>query len=402
MSAAEGERQRYERYKRAIAGEPMPCALVDLDAVDENVRRMLAVVEGLKATVRVASKSIRCAPLLKYILGRSERMKGLMCYSAREAAWLSELGFDDQLVAYPSVQRADLAAVCAHPDRISIAVDCEVHVRALADAAARAGVVAKAVIDFDPSLRLSGGRVHLGVRRSPLHTVDEIMRVVDRIAAEKSLVLHGVMAYEAHVAGLPDKNPFAPLMNAPYRAFKALARRQMKQLRSDVFEALSRRGLGGLLYNGAGTASADVARTEPWLTEVTIGSGFVASHLFDYYENLSLVPAAYYALQVTRVPAPGFVTAAGGGYVASGGAGREKLPLPALPPGLSLLPDEGAGEVQTPLRVPRDVSLTPGDPVFFRHSKAGELAEHFSEYLFVRGEHVLERVRTYRGDGYVF
>jgi D-serine deaminase-like pyridoxal phosphate-dependent protein len=52
--------------------------------------------------------------------------------------------------------------------------------------------------------------------------------------------------------------------------------------------------------------------------------------------------------------------------------------------------------------VPHTGQLGIGDPVFFRHSKAGELAEHFAEYLLLRGEHVVDRVRTYRGEGLVF
>jgi D-serine deaminase-like pyridoxal phosphate-dependent protein len=180
--AAEALPERYERYRRAIAGEPLPCAIVDLDALDENVRRMLARVDGSRATVRVASKSVRCAPLLRYLLAKSARMRGLMCYSAREAAHLAHLGFDDLLVAYPSVQPADLAAVTQAHERISIAVDCAEHVDALAAAAKRAGVVCRAVVDVDPSFRVSG--LHLGLRRSPIHTVAEAMALVDRIARE--------------------------------------------------------------------------------------------------------------------------------------------------------------------------------------------------------------------------
>jgi D-serine deaminase-like pyridoxal phosphate-dependent protein len=103
-----------------------------------------------------------------------------------------------------------------------------------------------------------------------------------------------------------------------------------------------------------------------------------------------------------RRPGPNLVTCHGGGYIASGASGPDRLPVPALPPGLELLPMEGAGEVQTPLRVPRGVSLRLGDPVLFRHAKAGELAEHAAEYLLVRGDHLEDRAPTYRGLGHCF
>ena len=66
------------------------------------------------------------------------------------------------------------------------------------------------------------------------------------------------------------------------------------------------------------------------------------------------------------------------------------------------MPLEGAGEVQTPLVVPKGKTIAIGDPVFFRHAKAGELAEHFDEYLFVRGDRVVSRAKTYRGLGKCF
>ena len=77
-------------------------------------------------------------------------------------------------------------------------------------------------------------------------------------------------------------------------------------------------------------------------------------------------------------------------------------PCPALPAGLALLDLEGAGEVQTPVRVPAgavDRELAIGDPIFFRHAKAGELAEHVDELLLVRGDRIEGRARTYRGAG---
>jgi D-serine deaminase-like pyridoxal phosphate-dependent protein len=67
-----------------------------------------------------------------------------------------------------------------------------------------------------------------------------------------------------------------------------------------------------------------------------------------------------------------------------------------------LLAAEGAGEVQTPVRVPAGLHLELGAPVIFRHAKAGELAERFDHYLLVRGDRVVERVPTYRGQGGCF
>jgi D-serine deaminase-like pyridoxal phosphate-dependent protein len=180
------------------------------------------------------------------------------------------------------------------------------------------------------------------------------------------------------------------------------AARAVDPQRAAVARELEAAGLKPALFNGGGTGSLAACAREAALTEVTAGSGFLDSHLFDGYRGLRLEAAAFFAVPVVRRPAPDLVTCHGAGYVASGGAGRDRLPVPALPPGLRLLPLEGAGEVQTPVRTPPDTPLTLGDPVFFRHAKAGELAEHFAEYLLVRGDRLEGRAPTYRGLGKCF
>ena len=96
------------------------------------------------------------------------------------------------------------------------------------------------------------------------------------------------------------------------------------------------------------------------------------------------------------------MTVLGGGYVASGIADISRLPTPWLPEGLTLDSQEGAGEVQTPLHGAAAGGLALGDRVWFRHAKAGELAERFEEFLLVRGSEIVDRVPTYRGEGKTF
>ncbi len=68
---------------------------------------------------------------------------------------------------------------------------------------------------------------------------------------------------------------------------------------------------------------------------------------------------------------------------------------------------EGAGEVQTPVVGRAAARLRPGDRVWLRHAKAGELAERFTEFHLVSGDGaaraVVERtVPTYRGEATCF
>lgn len=96
------------------------------------------------------------------------------------------------------------------------------------------------------------------------------------------------------------------------------------------------------------------------------------------------------------------MTVLGGGYPASGVAGPDRLPVPYLPAGLRYDPQEGPGEVQTPLLGAAADGLRIGDKVWFRHAKAGELCERFAELHLIDGDRVVATVPTYRGEGHAF
>ena len=76
--------------------------------------------------------------------------------------------------------------------------------------------------------------------------------------------------------------------------------------------------------------------------------------------------------------------------------------MPTYPAGLDRLPTEGAGEVQTPLRGAGAALLRPGDRVWFRHAKAGELCEHVTALHALHGETLTGELTTYRGEGQSF
>jgi D-serine deaminase-like pyridoxal phosphate-dependent protein len=96
------------------------------------------------------------------------------------------------------------------------------------------------------------------------------------------------------------------------------------------------------------------------------------------------------------------VTLLGGGWVASGPASNDRLPTVVWPERTTMLPREMAGEVQTPLTGPGAATVTTGDRVWLRHTKAGELSEHLNSFLVVEGGRVTEELATYRGDGKAF
>ena len=95
-------------------------------------------------------------------------------------------------------------------------------------------------------------------------------------------------------------------------------------------------------------------------------------------------------------------TILGGGWIASGPPTPDRMPQLAWPNGLTMVPREMAGEVQTPVTGRAARTLRLGDRVWMRHAKAGELAERFIEYHVIEGDRVVATVPTFRGEGVNF
>jgi D-serine deaminase-like pyridoxal phosphate-dependent protein len=373
----------------ATAGFDAPLAVLDRAAWLANAAELAARAGG--RPIRVASKSVRCRAVLEQTLAMPG-FAGLMAYALREALWLHGHGVSDVLVGYPTADGAALAALAADPAAlvaITLMVDSEESLRLVRASTGSAPV--RVCLDVDASLRI--GPAHLGVRRSPVRTAVEAAALA-RAAERLGFRVVGVMFYEAQIAGLPDSSPAVRLVKR--RSAAELARR-----RSAVVEAVQS-VVGPLsIVNSGGTGSLEISSADPVVTEVTAGSGLYLPGLFDHYRTVTPRPALYFALPVVRRPAADIVTVFGGGYIASGPAGKSRLPTVATP-GLSMLGTEGAGEVQTPLRGPAAASLAIGDRVWFRHAKAGELCERFDTLHVVADGAVVESVPTYRGEGMTF
>jgi D-serine deaminase-like pyridoxal phosphate-dependent protein len=395
---------RLRRYAAAFAELDAPFAFVDLDAMWANSAEMLGRAAG--KPIRIASKSLRCRALLRTILDREAGYRGLLAFTLPEALWLSGEGFGDLVVAYPSTDRGalrSLAAVTeADPDGApAIMVDSVAHLDLIDAAIGRVSAPLRVCLDFDASLWLAGGRVKIGPKRTPVHAPAEARALAEAIAARSSVRLVGMMCYEGHIAGVGDQ----PASKARAAAIAEMQKRSYAELRERRAEAVEAiRAVTGELefVNAGGTGDLQLVAGEPAMTEATAGSGFYAPTLFDTYSAFKLEPAAMFAQPVVRRPFKGFVTVLGGGYHASGAAGKDRLPTPYLPTGLRLDAAEGAGEVQTPLRGAAADRLRLGDNVYFRHAKAGELCERFDRLYLVEGERIVDEVPTYRGEGRTF
>jgi D-serine deaminase-like pyridoxal phosphate-dependent protein len=377
----------FDRYERLTADLEPPYAVVDLAAFRRNADDLVRRAGG--TPIRVASKSVRCRALITAALDRPG-FHGVMSYSLPEALWLTRNGVDDILMGYPTVHRDALRELAADPEaaaRITLMID-DYEQLALIKAATGGGERIRVCLDVDASLRILGQ--HLGVRRSPVRTPEQVLALARRVVADDAFELVGVMFYEAQIAGLPDTSPAVRLL-------KRLSASELSDRRGAVVDALKQ--VAPLrLVNSGGTGSIEVSSADPAVTEVTAGSGLYGPTLFDKYDVFQPEHAVAYALGVVRRPTPRIATLFGGGYIASGPAKKSRLPSPTWPLGLKLLGTEGAGEVQTPVQGENARGLRIGDRVWMRYAKAGEMLERFDRLQAIDGDELTELV-TYRGEG---
>ena len=398
------------RYDAILATATPPFAFVDLDTMRRNARKMLDQAGGLP--IRVASKSVRSTDVLRRIGELDPGFRGVLAFTVPEALWLTERGFDDIVVAYPSVDRGAIGRVARLaaevPDRAPVLmVDDRPHLDLIEGTIGGGPAQVRVCLDIDVGWWPLGGRMaRIGPKRSPVHEPARAQRMAAEIADRPGTRLAGLMAYEGHIAGVGDRIPGRPLRSTAIRAMQSASEREIRErlprIVADVREVLAERGEALEFVNGGGTGSLARTAAGGAVDELTAGSGFYAPALFDNYRSLDLEPAAFFCLPVTRRPVGGVATLLGGGYIASGVPGGDRLPEPYLPGGLRFDRQEAAGEVQTPLHGAAAHMLRVGDRVYLRHAKAGELCERFNSLYLIEGERVVDEVPTYRGEGKSF
>ncbi len=377
---------------------------LDLGALEHNIADLRRRAGGVP--IRVATKSVRIRSVIEDVLSR-DGYTSVLAYDVDEARWLATVSsVNDVLLGYPSARKqaiADLLADDLALDRVTLLIDDPAQLDLIdAVTAPEQRRRLRIAIDLDASLQVLGGRLHLGVRRSPVHDLDQVRRLAQQITARDGFDLVGVMSYEAQVAGVGNGAPGKTLMNTAVRAMQTISMAELRHRRGRAIAAV--REYADLEFvNAGGTGSLEETAKDAAVTDIAVGSGLLGGHLFDTYRHFRPAPALSFGLDVVRRPSPEYATCLGGGWIASGPPGEDRLPKPVWPEGLRYVPTESAGEVQTPLQ--GDVTnLHVGSRVWFRHTKSGEVSEHADRVALIARDssgdtEVVDVVPTYRGEG---
>ncbi|MGL4306147.1 MAG: amino acid deaminase/aldolase [Mycobacteriaceae bacterium] len=381
-----------DRIRTATSKLQAPLLALDLTTLQTNAGDLTRRAGG--TPIRIASKSVRCREVLEIILGsqltENQGFRGIMAYSLEEAIWLANKGAQDILLGYPTVNTPAIKQLSGNARLLGSITFMADHTDQLKliRAALKPTDQPRVCFDIDASLRI--GPAHLGVRRSPLRTPEQVTKLAQS-AITLGFNVVGVMFYEAQIAGLQDNNVAIRLM-------KRLSAKELSTRRSQIVQAVRDICPNITLVNSGGSGSLEVSSADPCVTEVTAGSGLYVTTLFDHYRSFTPHPALYFALPSVRKPTKKITTLFGGGYPASGAAGPSRLPTPVWPSGSKLLKNEGAGEVQTPITA----DLPIGDLAWFRPTKAGETCERFNNIHLVHPDGSYTTVPTYRGEGFCF
>ena len=212
----------------AIEELQTPALLVEADAFEQNLRAMTAALPG--ARLRPHVKAHKCTALAarQAALGHST----FCCATVREMEGMANAGLgEDLLLANEVLDARRLGDLDA---RVTVAVDSPQTV----DAAANGGVK-EVLVDVNVGLPRCG-------------CAPEDAGRLAELARSKGLTVRGVMGYEGHVVGLPD------------RALR-------EQLTKDSMERLvsAHADVGGEIVSAGGTGTYDI---NTWATEIQAGS----------------------------------------------------------------------------------------------------------------------------------
>jgi D-serine deaminase-like pyridoxal phosphate-dependent protein len=389
--------KRYNHALKSAGISEHPVALLDLDAFDSNLIALRERASGVP--IRVASKSLRVRKALERALDEPG-FRGVLCFTLAEALWLASHGLRDLVVAYPQTDAEAISRWAASEqarEEVTLMVDTEEQLDLIDRIAPKHGPL-KVALELDAAYYPSSNW-RIGAARSPLTRPAQVAELAAEVHRRPNFILDGLMGYESQIASVPDGG-FTPKALVA-RKLRQRSAAELAQRRAETVELV--RNLGDLRFvNAGGTGSVESTVQEPAVTEIAAGSGLFAPALFDSFRAFRPAPALFLGFPVVRRPDEQTVTILGGGWVASGPSGKDRLPKIEHPKKLRFLALEGAGEVQTPLTGPAAHRIAIGERVWLRHAKAGEPAERVNKVAVYGQGKIIEQWPTYRGEGKAF
>lgn len=354
-----------------------PALVIDLDAFERNVARMVAHARRAGVGLRPHAKTHKSVRIAQAQIAAGAN--GICCAKLGEAEALAKGGIGSILITSPVVTEAGIARLMALNARMpALMVVCDnAAIAARLDAAARgAGKILKVLVDIDPGM----GRTGIRAAQAPA--------LVAQVAAAAGLEYGGLQCYAGQVQHMESPNE--------RRAASLQAMKELGELR----DALAAAGHAPRIVSGGGTGTFDIDPDAHVLTELQVGSYiFMDKQYNDVWEKPGDRAPFETALFVQTT-----VISANRAGLATTDAGLKSFATDAGPPLLHSGGPDGAvyfffGDEQGGVTMPRDGrQLVPGDVLRCVVPHCDPTVNLYDRYHAVRGD-MLEGLWTIEGRG---
>ena len=228
---------------------PTPALIVDVRALDRNIRRMAAFFESRACKLRPHFKAHKTPEIARRQLAAGS-CTGLTCATVFEAEIASTV-CDDILIANEIIgpDRRRRVGALARRVSVTIAIDSVAGLDEIVAAARESGQGVGALVD-----------VNVGQNRCGVSPGSEAVDLARRIADAPGVELRGLMGYEGHAVGIASR-----------AEREASVRRAMEQLVSTA-GMLGDAGLPPAIVSAGGTGSYDISGGIEGITEIQAGS----------------------------------------------------------------------------------------------------------------------------------
>ena len=234
---------------RTVAEIPTPALLVDVPAMERNIRRMAQFFAERTCRLRPHFKAHKTPEIARRQLAAGSCV-GLTCATVTEAE-VGAILCDNILIANEVIGRDKCARVAALARRIdvTIAVDSTSGLEQIGAAAREAITTIGVLID-----------VNVGMMRCGVAPGHDTVRLARRTAETGGLTLRGLMGYEGHAVGIAD------------RAEREQRARAAMDLLLSTASTLEHAGLGCEIVSAGGTGTYDISGSMAGITEIQAGS----------------------------------------------------------------------------------------------------------------------------------
>ncbi|MGE4370797.1 MAG: DSD1 family PLP-dependent enzyme [Burkholderiaceae bacterium] len=226
-----------------------PALLLDLDAFEENLRAMQAMLERAGVRLRAHAKAHRCPEIARRQVALGAI--GICCQKVQEAVPFANAGIHDILISNEVIGPAKLAllAQLAKRARITVCVDSPAGARALSDALVAADSRVTVLVDVD-----------VGQKRCGVQSPEALVALAIEVNRLPMLAFGGIQAYHG---GLQHKRSHAQRKHAC-----EVVAGKVKRLK----QALAQAGLACPVVSGGGTGTAEFDAALGEFTEIQAGS----------------------------------------------------------------------------------------------------------------------------------